>query len=216
MPIFKVVNALLFPFTLVKSRIHGPRLNELKDETIRVINKLVDKPLYDTKDYEVRIGLFEGFTFYHKETGHVLASAGLLNCGYVGIENKDIRSKFFPAEFAQEHSKTLKVSEYLSIRHDENKVYSITSEVVVDQIASTKFFGREHPYRNIITIRLDDQFNIKSIHKKTYNLSEKNGQTLHSKEYPHDKPVDIERMYNISNMFINEKAKSLVGHASEA
>lgn len=207
MQIFKIVNVLLFPFTLVKSCTHGPSLNKLKDETIRVINELVDKPLYDTKDYKVRIRLFEGFTFYHKRTGHVLASSGLIKCGYVSIENKDIKSKFFPTDFAQEHSEIFEVSEYLYFRHEKNKVYSIISEIHVDPIAGKKFYGigEEHPYYNTIKIKMDDQFNIRSVMKYVYDLSEMYGSTIESKEYPADKPLG--EIFNISNGFVNEKAK---------
>jgi hypothetical protein len=205
MLMFKIANVLLCPLTLVKNRIHG--LNRLKDETIRVINELVDEPLYDTKDYKVRTGIFDGFSFYHKRTGHVLASACRIKDRYVGIKNPDIKSKFFPNDFAQEHSGIFKVSEDLYFWHDKNKACSIISEINVDPIVSKKIYGigAEHPYHNTIKIKLDDQIDIISIVKEVYDLSEMYCSTIESKELPPDQP--LEEIFNISNGFINEKAK---------
>lgn len=202
MIISKTFQLLLWPLSYSLQKLH--RLDEIKKETIRVINDLLQKATYDARDYGIDFKCFDGFSVYHRKTGTILAYIYTKQC-FVEYKNLPVQSKLFPAAFASEHSQALEFSESLYFWYEDGKASSIVAEISADQIGTSRYYGigAECPFHNTIKIIMNGDLDIKKITKEVWDASEMYGYTIEDKEYPPSTPLD--QIFSISNKLLNDK-----------
>jgi hypothetical protein len=194
---------LLWPLNYALRKLYG--LENITNETIRVINGLLEHPNYNANDYSIRFNFFGQFSVAHRKTGVVLASGQTKYC-YVEYQNLHAQSKLFPTAFANVNAKVLECKETLHFWFGDGKVSSVVANINTKQVNVAKYYGigAEHPFHNTIKIIMDGQLCISKINKEVWDASEMYGYTIEDKEYLPSTPLN--EIFSISNMFINDKA----------
>lgn len=196
--LYKIFEIIATPICWMKSALYS--LSDLKKELCVFLNNYYQVNTFNPKDYGIRVYLFSGFEFYHKQTKEILASSPDMTTKYLELKLNHLHSKEFPTNQLPQLKKFCSVEENIELWHDHSKINQVKHVITLCPNKDSKQSMYDEPVYTDIMMLKDGNDNITSLSKELYDFSSMYGHQISVFNYKNDK-----KLSDIFSEIIQEK-----------
>jgi len=196
--LYKLFEIITTPICWMKSALYS--LRDLRKELCVFLNNYYQVNTFSPKDYGIRVYLFSGFEFYHKQTKEILASSPDMTTKFLELRLSNLHSKEFPTSQLPQLNKFCSVKENISLWHDHSKINQIRHIITLSPNKDSKKSVHDEPVYTDIMVLKDGNDNVTHLSKELYDFSSMYGEQISVYNYKNDK-----KLSDIFNEIINEK-----------
>lgn len=158
--------------------------NTVKQEILQFLQHQYNQE-FNPNDYYVDVSIFSGFYIRNRKTKNIIVNSYKMIPSYLEVKIEDNHSRYFPTHLIPKLSKSFEITERMSIWIVRRKLSLIHHYLEISPNEDNKKRSNiRNPIYTDIIISLDGTYNIISVFKELYDLSDMYGNRISMDEYP--------------------------------